>query len=328
MKKILLILLGFILIVILLVFLLLERKIKTITPVVQKKPTITPTPSKLMKWGVFAGGNVSDYTAFEKKVNESFGYIVSFVHWGNENDFPSSIANYAKNKGKTLVIFWEAVDYNNKDVNDPRFSYDTILSGKYDKYFKSFAGQCRSYGNEIILIPFEEVNGDWYPWSGTKNNNSAEKHILAYRLLKSYFKEVPNVKFGWTINSDSVPSDPQNSLGVYYPGGNYVDIVGVNGFNFNDPWMSFSQIFDQTLRDLEKYQKPIMIFSMASAEGNKKADWIKDAFGVQVNKYKNLVGWIWFNENKEKDWRIWSSESSLKAFIESLPTPTSSGSPR
>ena len=46
---------------------------------------------------------------------------------------------------------------------------------------------------------------------------------------------------------------------------------------------------------------------MASAEANdggaKKAAWITDAL-TQISQNTSVAGFIWFNENKEKNWLI------------------------
>jgi beta-mannanase len=164
-----------------------------------------------------------------------------------------------------------------------------------------------------VLIPFEEVNGNWNPWSITVNNNSVIKHILAYRKIHDMLGDIPNLKFGWAVNNGSAPDTDENSIANLYPGSEYVDYVGVDGFNFDDPWQTFSEVFDEPLSILKGFNKPIMLFSMASAEGNKKPAWIDD-LGVQILARPEIDGFVWFNENKEKDWRIWSDPQSLKAF--------------
>ena len=96
-------------------------------------------------------------------------------------------------------------------------------------------------------------------------------------------------------------------------------IVGVDGFNFGAPWLSFDELFKQPLAVLKTYQKPIFIFSFASAAGEQKAAWIKDALTVQLEKHPEVQAWIWFHENKERDWRINSDSGSLAAFRSVLP---------
>lgn len=257
-----------------------------------------------------AGNKVADFEFLNHKISRTPDFIPVFVHWGNENQFPQVIAEYAAKNNQTLVIYWEAMDYNYPDpAGDPRYSYDQLLSGQHDDYLTSFSLAAKASNQPIIIIPFEEMNGDWYPWALTLNGNSPQKHIEAFRYLRKFFTDSPTTKFAWVVNRESESID----LTAFYPGNDYVDYVGVNGFNFGTPWQSFAQVFSLTLDDLKTLNKPLYIFSMASAEGEKKADWIKNA-GLEITKDPQISGWIWFNENKERDWRIWSDPQSLSAF--------------
>lgn len=283
----------------------------TATTTTQQQPPTTP---KVLKWGAITGWRDADIQEFETRVVKNFNFLGVFAHWGNNQGFPSQYAKFAKDKGRTLVIFWEATNYNITSPLQPLFSYDTILSGYWNSYIEKFAADAKKYGGPVILIPFSEMNGDWFPWSGTLNGNTPQKSILAYRFLHSKFKGVTNVKFGWAPNSGSVPNTAGNQLEQYYPGDAYVDYVGVDGFNFGNPWLSFDQVMGDTLKRLSVYNKPIYLFSFASADGPQKAAWMKDAFEVQMPKYPLLDGWIWFNEKKERDWRVWSDDASFTVF--------------
>lgn len=295
-----------------------------VTPPPAPAPTPTPTPpapvsSAKMNWGAYVGWRTSDLPAFESVVGKQVNMQATFVHWGNEKNFPTELAAPLKSAGKTLVIFWEAMDYNLDPTNQPAFSYDKILAGNYDTYVKQFAAQAKAYGGPVILIPFEEMNGDWYPWSGTLNGNTPAKHIAAYRKVHDLFAGVTNVKFGWSVNSDSVPETAANKIEAYYPGDAYVDYVGVNGFNFSNPWLTWDEVFGPALTKLALYNKPTYIFSMASASGTQKAAWITTGLSTSLQKYPKVAGWVWFNENKERDWRVNSDAASLSAFKAVLP---------
>ncbi len=293
------------------------------TPVAQPTPApvsaaTVPSTTKL-QWGAYVGWRTSDLPAFESTVGKPVNIQATFVHWGNENQFPSELAAPLKASGKTLLIFWEAMDYNADEVNQPNFSYDKILAGNYDTYIKNFAAQAKAYGGQVIVIPFEEANGNWYPWAGSVNGNTPAKHVAAYRRVHDLFAGVSNVKFGWSMNNDSVPDTTANKLENYYPGDAYVDYVGVNGFNFNNPWQTWDQVFGPALTRLAQYNKPTYIFSMASAPGTQKAAWITTGISSSLKKYPKVAGWVWFNENKERDWRVNSDAASLTAFKAALP---------
>jgi beta-mannanase len=240
-------------------------------------------------------------------------YIAVFVHWGNENQFPAEMAAEARSHNQTLVIFWEAKDYNNDNLDDAHYSYQAILRGDWDTYIKSFGDSIRSSGQPVILIPFEEVNGDWSPWSITHNGNSASQHKQTYQKIANMLHDIPNLKLGWTANNDSVPDTPDNSISNLYPGNAYVDIVGVDGFNFDDPWQTPSDVFDTSVATVSTFGKPVILFSLASAEGPQKAAWIGQ-LSAYLTSHPAIKGFVWFNENKEKNWLVWSDTNSLSAF--------------
>ena len=271
------------------------------------------------EWGAYTGWQENALTDLENIIGTQAKYRAVFVHWGNEKVFPKYLAPYVKDKGKTLVVFWEATNYNVGTVNQTGYSYDAILNGNFDAYIAQFAAEAKAYGGEVILIPFSEMNGDWFPWSITQNGNTAQKHIDAWRKIREAFRGATNVKFGWAPNHDAVPDTAANQFEKFYPGDAYVDYVGLDGFNFNSPWMTFDQIFGKSLAKMKVYNKPVYIFSFASAQGTAKADWITDALNTQMPKYPEIKGWIWFNENKERDWRINSDANALNAFKLSLP---------
>jgi len=272
--------------------------------------TISPstTSASALLWGAYPGDQPSDGPDFETRVGKKMNLQAVFINMGLD-PFPSQFSPTIKDEGKTMIIFWEPYD----------FSLDDIIAGKVDTYIRRFAQAAKKYNGPIILVPFHEMNGDWSPWSGTLGTNTPEKVIEAWKHIHALFTEAPNVAFGWAVNHESVPDTPANQIENYWPGSDYVDYVGVDGFNFADPWQSFEQIFDEALGKLAIYGKPIYIFSFASAEGPAKAGWIADALTLQIPKHSLIAGWVWFNQNKEKDWRVWSDEDSLAAFKNNLP---------
>lgn len=279
-------------------------------------PTPAPTTSTTKAlWGAYVGWQEQNLADFETRVGKTADLRAVFVHWGNESQFPMYLAPYVRDKGKTLVIFWEATDYNVASTEQPRFNYDSIIRGDWDNYFRSFAASAKTYNAPVILIPFSEMNGDWFTVSGTKNGNSAAKHNAAYRHVREFFRTATNVQFGWAPNNGSVPDVAGNQIADYYPGDLYVDVVGVDGFNFGGTqWETFSQVFDKALLQLSTYKKPIYLFSFASQADTRKAAWIRDAISVQIPKHTEIKGWIWFNEQKERNWLVWSDQTALDAF--------------
>ncbi len=255
-------------------------------------------------WGAYVAPSSGSVFSFEQMIGKRPDMLAVFISWDEE--FPN---DFALSSGQTLVIFWEQYEV----------SLDEIISGKSDSYISRFAKYAKAYNSPVIIAPFHEMNGDWSPWSGAYGNNTPEKFILAWKHVYDIFDNVKddNIKWAWVVNHESVPDTVVNAIESYYPGDGYADYVGIDGFNFGDPWETYDEIFSLALDKIKKYNKPIYIFSMASAEGLRKDDWIKDAL-TKIKSDPNIKGFIWFNENKEKNWLINSDPNSLQAFIQGI----------
>jgi len=292
-------------------------------PKVEPAPTTPSTPSSpqpaSVQWGVFTG-ETSGIREFESYVPYNPDFLAYFVHWGNQNgELPNFLQAEARDKGRTLVLFWEASDYLIGGTNQPAYSYRNILNGNFDDYFDDFYQQLDDYGGDVILIPFSELNGNWTPWSGTLNGNTPAEAVAAFRKVYRKFSPLSNVQIGLALNAASVPNTTENQLENYYPGSDFVDIVGLDGFNgLNGEWLSFDEIFGRPLERLSKYNKPVMIFSYASGEGPNKDEWLYDMYYQQLPKHPYVTGWVYFNQDKEMNWLIWSDQPALDVFNETV----------
>ena len=286
--------------------------VNVVTTIAQKAVTV---PANIVKhifkhtpqWGAYAGDHLYSVPQFEQLVGSKVDLHAIFIGW--YESFPLRYGPTVRDEGKTLVLFWEQYDV----------SLDEIISGSADRYIDEFARNAKIYKGPILLVPFHEMNGDWVPWSGATKGNSPAKVILAWKHVHDRFKGVSNVKFAWNINSASHPNTEANAIKNYYPGDEYVDVVSVDGFNDGDPWLSWGQIFDNVLLEISQYHKPIYVLSMASKQGQLKPAWITDALSVEIPKHKEVVGWIWFNENKEENWLVNSDPATLAAFKQGIP---------
>jgi len=276
-----------------------------------------PTPTSL-EVGVFAG-TIPELYAFEHRMDEQVDIAATAVHWGNERDFPEAYANLVTPRGTTLLIYWYPMDYRKGAKGQSEFHFSEILAGEWDEYIDSFTQAAARNGGDIIIAPFEEVNGSWTYWNGDSGTyGTKEEYIETFRYLRDKFKNTPSVRFAWIVNQVSVPDTAENAISAYYPGDAYVDVIGINAFNFGAPWLSFDTLVARAVGEVLPYHKPIYITSTASAPGEEKAEWIQDMFASTYFKNDTLKGFIWFNENKERDWSVWSDVSSEEAFKDAL----------
>ncbi len=128
-----------------------------------------------------------------------------------------------------------------------------------------------------------------------------------------------NVVWVWCINVADVPDAPWNHWTNYYPGDDVVDWVGLDAYNWGASsscciWTSFSDLVSSPYQDYAG-KKPMMLPETASAEvGGDKGAWITAMHQDLKTTYTEIKGVVWFDINKETDWRIASSPSALAAY--------------
>lgn len=286
------------------------------------KPTKSPTPtSKTQK--VNFGVVVNDYanktgalSSLEKALDYKIATVSIFKQFGHSSnkELNSEDLRYIKESGKKLLIAWEPWNPD-EGMNQSTDYLKSITEGKQDGYIHSFAASIKSFGNPVELRFGHEMNGNWYPWG-----NRADDYIKAYQHIVDVFRKdnVQNVKWMWSINAENVPFSNITSARKFYPGDSYVDLIGIDGFNFGKPWRSFSQLVTPSYNFAATFKKPISISETASAEiGGDKAEWIKEMFS-STSKMPQIREIVWFNLLKEADWRIDSTHESELSFKNSL----------
>ncbi|MEE8638304.1 MAG: sugar-binding protein [Candidatus Margulisiibacteriota bacterium] len=278
--------------------------------------------------GVFREGapaNINYIKKFEEQVGKKPAMIMWYQDWAQ--NFPWDAAMNATNYGAVPHIVWEPwywSDHSQVQLKD-------IISGKWDTYIRTWAQEIRNFRHPIFLRMAHEFNIEGYPWGIVNNEQDPELYIKAYRHVVDIFKRenVKNVKWVWCFMNYSHPDEVWNDWAAAYPGDEYVDWIGIDGYNWGttrdwSDWQALKDLFrDQARRSRKLWpNKPIMIAEFASAEkGGDKATWIKEIPEYLKASMRDIDLIIWFDIRKEADWRIKSSKKSLAAFKEIMQDP-------
>ncbi len=263
--------------------------------------------------GVFGPGYVENpelIHSLEKKIGKKFAQIMWYVDW--RFDFPLKECERLWQEGYTVHITWEAW---NSDTKESIAPLDDILNGKWDNYIEKWAKDIKKFGKPVFIRWGHEFNGDWYPWSVPANNFDSQKYVNTFRYLHKKFDDMgaTNVLWIWCPMDQSFPKDKRNNFVKAYPGDEYVDWIAIDGYNFgiapgwSDRWKSFTEVYAEVYSTIVANfpGKPIMIGEFATGDnGGDKAKWILDAFQQIKDKFKAIKLAIWFNIDKEVDWRI------------------------
>jgi hypothetical protein len=294
--------------------------------------------------GGFLGCTTGAYVSGEGSSSQMEANILSFesssvtskelavVTWyvNFYEDFPATYCDMVRSLGAVPMIVWEP----HLQVSS---TLEAIARGDFDYLLSSFATAAKNWGHRMFLRPMHEMNGDWYPWSGSANNSSPEAYVRAWKKIHDVFSfaGAANVTFVWSVNHLNVPQNSWNHIGNYYPGNDYVDWVGIDGYNRMataslSSYESFTELFSNAYSSMESVApgKPVMISEFSCADGPDKGTWITDSFSSMEAGFDKVKVFVWFNCDKEEDWRVNSNPASLASyeaamrnsyFIESMP---------
>lgn len=260
-------------------------------------------------------------TLLERKIP----HVVIFTDW--TMPFPDLDAREARARGKVLQVTWEPWHFGNKNA----VQLKDIAAGKHDAYVDRWANGARAFGGELWVRWGHEFNGNWYPWSTAGNGSNTQNWQAAYKRIHGRFKRAgaSNVRWIWCINAETVPNVAWNDPLRNYPGSAYVDVVAIDGYNFGrslpfGKWMSFQQLFAGPYQKVTtKFpDKPIWIAETGSSTvGGDKTQWLKEMDVSLRRDFPKVESVTWFEAEKEADWRLISSPSTLAAARSILRQP-------
>jgi beta-mannanase len=212
-----------------------------------------------------------------------------------------------------------------------------VIEGDFDPYIREFAEAAHRWGHPFFLRFDWEMNGNWFPWSEGVNGNTAGQYVAAWRHVHDIFTSVgaTNVSWVWCPNVD--PEGRFQSLGSLYPGDEYVDWTGLDGYNWGtapakpDRWRSFGDLYASTyhqIADSIAPSKPLLVGEVGSTEhGGSKAAWISDMLASIPVVFPKIRGVLWFDTfDSGMDWPIETSASAEEAFALGIQSSAYRGS--
>lgn len=263
-------------------------------------------------FGAFTYGGVWQGMEPVLDLEADLGRRLDIVHWFTnwDNPFFPEMAEAASAGGRIPLISWQP---HTQSVQD-------IAAGRYDDYVRTWARAAATAPGTIYLRPFPEMNGDWTPWNG-----DPQTLVTAWRHIHTLFQQegATNVRWVFSPNVTDEPRTDTNRLEHYYPGNDVVDILALDGYNWGDTrphigWRDFDTIFRTGYdRITHLGTQPVWIAEIASSDvGGDKGAWVEQMFATR--DYDRIEAIVWFDENKEADWRIDSDPAVLAAFREAL----------
>lgn len=164
-------------------------------------------------------GGANAWFAYDVVHNTSNGY------YNNDND-----GNSNKIDGKTpRDWFYDRLKEVRDIINDDLWQYK---NGSWHHI-------------PIVFRLFHEMNGSWFWWG--KDDLSPADYISLFRMSVDFLRDECNtVLFAWSPDMFYTKASWGRNKGMdYYPGDNYVDILGLDAYNVGDAVYPVSEFRDQ-----------------------------------------------------------------------------------
>ncbi len=276
---------------------------------------VTASAQTPMRLGVYltgGGGDASKLDDYASMVGRNPDILLVFRSMDGPLLYSSEVSNL-RARGETPMVTLEP--YTSAGVA----SFSDIAAGKYDSYFRKEADAVKGLGMTVMLRFAHEMNLLSSDWGPGKAGNVGSGYVDAWRHIVTVFREegAGNVEWVWAPNVDY----GGRPFAQFFPGDEWVDYVALDGYNWGassgGSWETFSKIFGSSYATLTELSgKPVIISETGSDEsGGNKAAWIEESFLSTIpQKMPRVSAVVWFNDDKERDWRVNSSQASLDAY--------------
>lgn len=144
-----------------------------------------------------------------------------------------------------------------------------------------FAGETRGSDGRLVPMifrPFHEYDGDWF-WWGTPHHCTKEEFVTLWRFTVSYLRDSLGVtNFIYAISPDCL-FDTRDELLEYYPGDEYVDLIGMDNYKDLQPGQGTPEAFARKIRivsDLARERGKLAALTETGVEGIPDPRWWTD----------------------------------------------------
>jgi hypothetical protein len=225
-------------------------------------------------------------------------------------------------------------------INQAVFSWKSIASGRHDEYITQFAKDAAAYHYPFILRILHEMDGTWYPWGYSVNGNTnPADYVAAWKHIVDIFRKenATNVQFVWcpSVLSPDLIQKYGAILKQLYPGDDYVDWLGLDGYsNAQNGYRSLQEEFKPTYDFITGFSTfPVIIYEIGAAVNPSnpmaQADWIMQGLLKTIpNQLPKVKVVTWFNsrDGSGRDYRLQTSPHTIAAWKQVVASPLYQGS--
>lgn len=281
------------------------------------------------QFGIFAPVRFTPLRELEETLDYNFG--LALIYKSVSSKPPLQDLREATESDRALEYTFQTVTVVN-DAPGVDTTFD-ILNGEYDELLIRHIDAIKACGQPVLFRLNNEMNGDWCLYSAYYLGRDTDLYVALYRYIHDLFQQrgADNVLFVFNPNERSFPNYAWNHGFCYYPGDEYVDVVGLTGYNTGtyykgEYWRGFREIYDPIYEEyVRKFDHPLIVTEFAcSSFGGDKIAWINDMFD-QLKSYPRVRYWIWWNgqdydvnKKPSRIYRLDENQETLEVFKKRL----------
>jgi mannan endo-1,4-beta-mannosidase len=222
---------------------------------------------------------------------------------GGDTSARTDLINYW-NSGGLVTVNWNFAnpfnggwygDLNNVDLQQLLPNAQGVRLAAWQQQLDNTAAELKKYqdaGVVVIWRPFQEMNGNWFWWGKVPSNPTAFKAV--WQDMYNYFTQVKKLdNLLWVYSPAGTTGAQASDYTSFYPGDNYVDIVGPTIYGDNSQKTDFNWIGDYSW--FKDNGKPIFLGEFGRQISDPPSDVTNDydlrrlVTGLQTN-YPEVVG--------------------------------------
>ena len=185
----------------------------------------------IFDWKTDRGQDIVDEAI--KKSKE--GYLVTLMwHEGRPTDDPP-FEWLQSIQGKLTDAQWQELVTPNTELNKRWLAQIDVVAG----YLK----QLQDAHVPVLWRPYHEMNGVWFWWGDKKGENGIIKLWKMMYDRYTNYHHLNNLLWVWGANGlRDIPGDQAYHYGYYYPGAEYVDILGADIYHFDYEQSDYNEL--------------------------------------------------------------------------------------
>ena len=262
-----------------------------------------------------------------------YGFDIGKIEHAQEKNLDGVSFNIMTNliidaykKGGIITISWHVdnpVSLGNSWDSKPAVS-EIIKGGKNREKYELWVQRVADFLNTlqindekipVIFRPFHEMNGSWFWWG--EGNCTASDYIKLWQQTVQLLKDKHNlhhILYAYSPNK----LNPTDEYLKYYPGDEYVDILGIDIYDFNNS-EEYSKAIIHDLKIVKKIaneKKKLFAFTETGIEKIPTHNWFMEV--LYPNIENSGISWVllWRNHTTSHHYMPFKGHTSENDFIE------------